>query len=454
MNSRVLWISLASVLVLIVLSALAASLMISRFLRSEAFRKLMGAKTGEALYSDATYSPLRWSGSSMFVDSLQATGLEGSIVESLRADQVRADVNWRAIFQGAWRVDQIQVVSFDATFRPGSIVPKESVEVSRRRRQERASPHGSRPVLKSANSTSGGLAFIFAANVGAEMASLQNTALDIYPDGAGWAIDGKGGLLSVSKLPALKVVSFRSRTQGDMFFLTNGEFRLGETGKISASGEFSDNSKLRVEWSQVDIDPFLEEPWRSRLAGFLAGSASIDWPESGITAGRAVGNFRLTDGVAENIEMLDQVATFTGAPQFRRMPLQELSGNYEWTRNLLKITNLVAESKGLLRLEGACTIAEGGRLNGSLRVGVAPQTLQWLPGSRERVFTVAQNGYVWTDVRIGGSLQNPQEDLSSRLAAAVRDETIYQGRRLIEDLPNAAKDGAKGVIDSLAPLIK
>jgi hypothetical protein len=136
------------------------------------------------------------------------------------------------------------------------------------------------------------------------------------------------------------------------------------------------------------------------------------------------------------------------------MPLQELSGNYEWTRDLLKITNLVAESKGLLRLEGSCTIAEGGRLNGSLRVGVTPQTLQWLPGSRERVFTVAQNGYVWTDVRIGGSLQNLQEDLSSRLAAAVRDETIYQGKRLIEDIPNAARDGARGVIDSLAPLVK
>jgi len=425
MNSRAIWISLASVLVLIVLGALVASLMISRFLRSEAFRKLMGVKTGEALYSEASYSPLNWSGPSMFVDSLQATGLEGSIVQSLRADQVRADVNWRAIFQGAWRVDQIQVVSFDATFRPGSIVPKKSREVPR------AAPRS-----------------------GVEIASLQDAALDIYPDGKGWAIDGKGGLLSVSKLPSLKVVSFRSRTQGDMFFLTDGEFRLGEAGKISASGEFGDNSKLRVQWSQVDVDPFLEEPWRSRLSGVLAGTASIEWPESGIAAGKAVGNFRLTDGVAENIEMLDQVATFTGAPQFRRMPLQEFSGNYEWTRNLLKITNLVAESKGLLRLEGACTIAEGGRLNGSLRVGVTPQTLQWLPGSRERVFTLAQNGYVWTDVRIGGSLQNPQEDLSSRLAAAVRDETISQGRRLIEDIPSAAKDGAKGVIDSLAPLIK
>lgn len=440
-------------LVLIVLCALVASLMISRFLRSEAFRKLMGAKTGEALYSEASYSPLTWSGSSMFVDSLQATGLEGSIVQSLRADQVRADVNWRAIFQGAWRVDQIQVVSFDATFRPGSIVPKDSIEVPRAPpRSGIASWLPSR--FEVGELDIGRARLHFRSQRGLEIASLRDAALDIYPDGKGWAIDGKGGLLSVSKLPSLKVVSFRSRTQGDMFFLTNGEFRLGEAGKISASGEFGDNSKLRVEWSQVDVDPFLEEPWRSRLSGVLAGTASIEWPESGISAGKAVGNFRLTDGVAENIEMLDQVATFTGAPQFRRMPLQEFSGNYEWTRNLLKITNLVAESKGLLRLEGACTIAEGGRLDGSLRVGVTPQTLQWLPGSRERVFTVAHNGYLWTDVRIGGSLQNPQEDLSSRLAAAVRDETIYQGRRLIEDIPSAAKDGAKGVIDSLAPLIK
>jgi hypothetical protein len=453
MNSRAIWISLASVLVLIVLCALVASLMISRFLRSEAFRKLMGAKTGEALYSEASYSPLNWSGSSLFVDSLQATGLEGSIVQSLRADQVRADVNWRAIFQGAWRVDQIQVVSFDATFRPGSIVPKDSIEVPRAPpRSGIASWLPSR--FEVGELDIGRARLHFRSQRGLEIASLRDAALDIYPDGKGWAIDGKGGLLSVSKLPSLKVVSFRSRTQGDMFFLTNGEFRLGEAGKISASGEFGDNSKLRVEWSQVDVDPFLEEPWRSRLSGVLAGTASIEWPESGISAGKAVGNFRLTDGVAENIEMLDQVATFTGAPQFRRMPLQEFSGNYEWTWNLLKITNLVAESKGLLRLEGACTIAEGGRLDGSLRVGVTPQTLQWLPGSRERVFTVAHNGYLWTDVRIGGSLQNPQEDLSSRLAAAVRDETIYQGRRLIEDIPSAAKDGAKGVIDSLAPLIK
>lgn len=453
MKSRILWISLASGILLIVVVAVGASVLISRFLRSEAFRKLMGAKTGEALYSEATYSPLSWSGSSMFVDSLQATGLEGSIVKNLRADQVRADVNWRAIFKGAWRVDQIQVVNFDATFRPGSIVPKTG---------SHAAPSAPRSGIASWLPTRfevgeldiGRAQIHFRSSSGVEIASLRDAALDVYPDGAGWAIDGTGGVLAVSTLPALRVVNFRSRTQGDVFFLTDAQFQLGEMGKISASGEFGDNSKLHVEWSQVDVAPFLQDPWRLHLSGVVAGTASIEWPESGIAAGKAVGNFRLTDGVAQNIEMLDQVAAFTGAPQFRRMPLQELSGNYEWTQKVLKLTNLVAESKGLLRLEGSCTIAEGGVLDGSLRVGVAPQTLQWLPGSRELVFTVAQNGYVWTDVKISGSMQNPQEDLSSRLAAAIRDEAIHQGKRFIEDIPNAAKDGAKGVLDALAPLIK
>ena len=150
-----------------------------------------------------------------------------------------------------------------------------------------------------------------------------------------------------------------------------------------------------------------------------------------------------------NMEVLDRVATFTGAPQFRRMPLQEISGIFEWTKGIVQITNLVAESKGLLRLEGNCTIAAGGAVSGTLRVGVTPQTLQWLPGSRERVFTVVQGGYVWTDVEISGSLQDLREDLSSRLAAA-----IDRGTRAIQEFPNAAKDGARGVLDALVPLIK
>src|SRR5690606_18388541 len=105
-------------------------------------------------------------------------------------------------------------------------------------------------------------------------------------------------------------------------------------------------------------------------------------------------------------------------------------------------TDLALESKGLMRVEGRCELAPDRALAGTLRVGVTPQTLQWLPGSRERVFTVAENGYLWTPVRLGGTWENPQEDLSARLAAAMKDEVIDQGRKVIDALPGPAREGA------------
>jgi hypothetical protein len=449
---RILWIAAATGILLVAVGAVGTSVWMGRFLRSEAFRKLIATKTGEALRSEVVYGPLRWTGSSLFTDSIQATGLPGSIVESMRADQVRANVNWRAVIKGAWRVDHIEVVRFDGFFRPGSNEPKTTDT------PPSAATHGMAAWLPTRFEV--GQLDIAQARVrfrgidGVEIASLQDSALRVHPDGAGWAIDGVGGVLALSKAPALTVVNFRSRAQGDVFFLTDSQFRLGETGKISASGEFADNSKLRVEWNQVDLAPFVDPAWRSRLTGVVAGTASLEWPESGLAAGKATGSFRLTDGLAQNLELLDRVATFTGAPQFRRIPLQEISGNFESTKGTVQITNLVAESKGLLRVEGSCSITADGTVNGALRVGVTPQTLQWLPGSRERVFTVAQSGYVWTDVKISGSLQDLREDLSSRLAAAMQDEAIDQGTRVIKELPNAAREGAQGVLDTLVPLIK
>jgi hypothetical protein len=179
----------------------------------------------------------------------------------------------------------------------------------------------------------------------------------------------------------------------------------------------------------------------------------MEWPEAGVSAGKVTGTFHMEDGLLQNLRVLDQIATFTGAPQFKRMPLQKVSGNYRWAKGALDLTNLVIESKGLMRIEGTCALAADGTLAGVMRVGVTPQTLQWLPGSRERVFTLAGNGYLWTDVHVGGTLTRPKEDLSSRLAAAMKDEVIATGEKALDVLPAPAKKGAREVLDILKPLI-
>ena len=198
-RSRIFWIVAAAGIFLAVLAALGTTAWIGRFLRGEAFRKLIAAKTGEALDAQAVYGPLRWTGSSLFVDSIEVTGLPGSIAERLRADQVRADLNLRAIIHGAWRVDQIHVASFDGTLRPGSNEPRVSgapppavvhgIEAWLPMRFELGELDIARARVR------------FRGIEGLEIAFLQDSALHVHPDGAGWAIEGSGGLLVLPKVP-------------------------------------------------------------------------------------------------------------------------------------------------------------------------------------------------------------------------------------------------------------
>jgi len=449
---RFLWISLGLLALLVAGAYVAASVWVHSFLRSEEFRKLVSDKTGAAFNSDASYAPLRWAGSSVYADSFEATGRVGSPVDKIRADQVRAEVNWRAIYDGVWRVDQVDVVHLEATFRPGGELKSGDVE--------KASP----PVsgLASLLPQRFELGLLAAAEVnanflgadGAQALGINKSQMQLRPDGEGWMIDGRGGTLAVPKAPLLDIVNFRSRMQRDSFFLTESHFQLGETGKVSASGEFARDSTLRVDWQQINLSPFLPKQWQDQLSGVADGKATLEWPAAGIAAAKVTGNFHVTDALLQNLPVLEQVAVFTGAPQFRRMPLQEISGDYQYKNGSLVVGNFVAESKGLMRVEGDCKVDVSGALSGIFRVGVTPQTLQWLPGSRERVFVTSRNGYVWTDVKVDGTLQNLHEDLSPRLADALKDEAIQRGTKALENLPGAAKEGVNGAMEILAPLLR
>jgi len=447
-----LWISLASIVVILLVALVVGNMWVHSFLRSEDFLRLVSNKTGAALKAETTYSPLRWSGNSVFTDSLQGTGLPGGPIQTVQADQIRAEVNWRAMLDGAWRIEEVTVGYLEGTFHQ----PARKVSSMADTPPPPPAPTGlwkylpRRFELGKLHVAQARLNFQDALNK--NLVTVNDTMLNLRPDGAGWLIDGQRGTLALPGQPALTIETFRSRLQSGAFYLTDARLRLGEAGKISVAGEFAGDSHIEAEWQQVDIAPFLKPEWRSHLTGHMSGTSLIKWPASG-TGATASGRFELKDGLLQGVPVFEQIATFTGAPQFRRMPLQQVTGLYTWAGGVLTVTNLVAESKGLLRVEGNCVIGANGELQSTLRVGVTPQTLQWLPGSRERVFTTAENGYLWTNVRLGGTVDNPQEDLSARLVAAMGNEVIEQGTKVLENLPAAAPEAAKKALDLLSPLL-
>jgi len=101
----------------------------------------------------------------------------------------------------------------------------------------------------------------------------------------------------------------------------------------------------------------------------------------------------------------------------------------------------VAEASGLLRVEGAFTVGKG-EIVGDFKVGVTPSSLQWLPGSRARVFTESRDGYAWAPMRLTGPIDHPSEDLSPRLATAAAGEVI-------QGVESTVRETTKGVLEWL-----
>ena len=93
------------------------------------------------------------------------------------------------------------------------------------------------------------------------------------------------------------------------------------------------------------------------------------------------GSLRLSNGELTALPVLDQIAVFTRTQQFRRLTLTNASGDFEQQGEQLRVTKFIAESEGLIRMEGAFTV-EAGMIDGAFLVGVTPGSLQWLPGAQ------------------------------------------------------------------------
>ncbi len=452
MRARFFWI-LGGLLLVVVLGLIGLNFWVRDYLRSNAFRGLVEARTSAALRAEAVYDPFRWTGSTVFSERMGVTGGAGSAIVTAEVRQLRAAVDWRAIFDGAWRVDRMDVAWLDAEVRAPGARPA-GVRV------ERAEAAG-------AGLTAAGPGWLLRRFEIGEVAvadanfslpgagRVTNAVLTIRPEGSGWLFDGERGRLALPGREALEIERFRLRLQQDVLYVTEATLRSGEAGRVDVSGEVGGAKgpfAIRLEWDRMDSAALFSPEWSDRVTGKVSGEVDLVGRDG--ESALATGRFFLSDGALRGLPIQAVIAKFARSPQFERMPLQEVSGDFVVDGAVTDVRNFVLESQGLLKLEGTVRIGEGGALDGDFQVGVTPQTLQWLPGSQERVFTESRGGYLWTPVRVGGTVERPTEDLSKRLAGATVDEVIETGTRMLEGAPEEARDAVRDVLDVLSPLFR
>jgi hypothetical protein len=429
----------------VLLVALLLNLWLRNFLRGPDFLALVSEKTSSALKVQGEYAAPTWSGFNVFFPGFRAGGIPGGPISSLEAEQIRTELLWREAFAGIWKLDGISIGRVHLILGGVDVPPPPgSALVAREARQLPAwIPKKFEP----------GEVHIDTARVDFGDARVQGTQATLRQAGAGWQIEAARGEFIHPQMPANTIQRASARINREGFFLTEAELLLREGGRVLLSGEVPARTRAmewQIRWSEVPSREFVAGRQSFQLDGKFSGEAKISSSpgrEPGIE-----GSFLLREGQLTKVPVLSLLGRFTGASRFDPLPLSELSGSFKKQPDGILVEELILESRGLLRVEGTVHIENNQTITGDLQVGVTPATLQWLPGSRERVFQQSRDGYLWTPVQVSGPADNPSEDLSARLLRAMGEEVLSGGTQIIEESADTAIEGVRGILNLLNPL--
>lgn len=454
------WIALG-ILVVLVGAFIGIRIWFNAYLGSPEFRRLMGDLTARYLHGEGEYQPIRFSGTSVFSDGFSAKGGETAPFSSLRADQLRADFNPRGLFDGVWRIDDFSAQRLEVDLDgPRVRLPEPEGASDKKPSAAETSPDtGWLPGkldIRSANIRD--LVLRWGGDGSRPAGLLEGTAVEIEPGNPGSAtgdaaleILGKGGVLTQEGYSPLTLETVRMRYRKDAIYVTEATFSHPDGGTVGVTGEvhFEDALAFDIELNNVPIEPYIPEDWRAKLSGQVQGSVHVKAPMPPNGALEVEGSLRLIQGRLEALPLLDEIAMFTQTKEFRRISITNTSCRFHRAGGRLDVTDFVAESPGLLRIQGALVV-ENGEIDGTFEVGVTPGSLSWLPGSRKRVFTTERDGYLWAPMRLTGPLEAPREDLTARLTDAAADEILGGA----ENLNEKVKDTARKILDFGSSLLR
>ena len=425
------WVALGGVtfLVLLVLGIVFGYNAVRSYLRSDDFRVMLGSQAGGFLEGEADFSPFEWDGWSVSTDEFIFQGEDG--LQNLNARGIDAEVDIGAIWSRTYRIEDIRLREVELI---GDFRKKPSAD---------AEEPGLIPVDQATSEASGGFWNRFLPNslelTGLDIATINGRAVtddgiwfwrdmtaQVRPGSAKNAYDLEltGGDITtpLSLVDQLELRTLKGRYSGDHFYLLSSEFDALKSARVTMKGDFGLKSRVWAMHGDVTgarVEELIAEDWRRRLMGPLVLDFTVNGrPDS---EARMKGEIFIKDGVLTALPVLDRIAAYANTSRFRRLSLSEAELTFEKVGGSLELNDIVLESKGLVRLEGAMRLDGNIIRKGDFRVGITPGTLAHIPGAETKVFQRGKLGLLWTPMVISGTIDSPQEDLSERLIAAASE---------------------------------
>lgn len=422
------------------------------YLQSEHFRNTLSAKLGESTraQSFALHSALHIDG-----DRVEEEGLEirnaGSL-RSARAGRISMEMERAALLRRRLHLRKISVEEAELQFEQNTAEAAKATgtSTSGKKKKKNAAKKKPAPASPAAEPSAPKTSSFFSLQ-GWEMELLEckDTELTLLRNGQTYSLQGctltttpqkNGGWQHLAEngrlhtpFALLRGASVKTATLQQTptalsltdcrIMLSPGEMRVRAHQDLAA-----DKWSANLALNKASIIPVLRGDWQKRVTGELFGKATLTGEHGNLTAGE--GTLSLQQGVLEALPFLSELPSEGGYP-YRHLELEkaECRLTFPYTAPELNIgeawlaDNINIRAKnGLLRVHGHVILGTDGTLSGTLTIGLPKALVAALPvrDTLQQLFNgQGEEGYLWVNVNLSGTLDDPQEDLSVRCASLV-----------------------------------
>jgi hypothetical protein len=414
--------------------------LLTHYIESDAFRTAMENETAKGLhFPECHYSPIRrTSALTAQTESFEARNGEKAM-KSLDAHGITATFDPLGVFARQWRFTDVRVQSGDVEIQiykpqPEAVAPKPWFAIFL----------PNKVYLKRIETPQANITWRFRS----EQAGFFGTQLLITPHGPDFEYFATGGRLKMALLPDLDLrrthllITKTLLTIYDIDVASNSS--SAESIHLQANAGIGEDKSvdLRANINQVPIRSWLPAEWKEHLAGSAFGDLHWAGKDPKLESSSGEGSLRVSEGRIDNLPVLEKLAEIAQKKSFEHLELNDCSLSFGWKYPKIDINNIAIEERGKFRIEGEMSI-EQRRLRGTIRLGLTREYLDWLPNPEE-VFSRKQGGYLWTNVRLSGTIDDPGQDLSPRIIELFKQSPGAYLRLLFRQFEGWLKKGFGG----------
>ncbi|MGJ8677971.1 MAG: hypothetical protein ACSHX0_10675 [Akkermansiaceae bacterium] len=421
------------------------------YLHSDNFRVFIGNEVGSYMGAQVEFDLFEWQGMQAQTDGFSAEG--GDLVQLLKADGIKAELNLSAVQRGVWEIPDVHANSL-----------KVVIDNRGRSEREQRSSEGLLDEKRQEEKVKANLGFfdkflpkktevlaMDVAHLDLSYLNDQNT-LEVIDAAAQVELKNSSGMYEIRLSQGVvnsswfgsevKLQHFEGRYKKGSFFLNELKGKVYDRGLLTMDGALeADDFGFVGKLEDVRVEELISENWQKRLQGDLLVNFKVSSSPNG---NLLQGDLDLKNGVLTALPILDKIAAYANTQRLRRLNLSEANLKFFKQGDRLELSDIVLASEGLLRMKGYLNI-ENGRLDGRFKLGVMPGILAHIPGAETKVFTRGDDGLLWSPIRISGTVDQPREDLSERMIAAAYE-------RMFELVPETGQMALKFAHDTVLDL--